>query len=502
MITSLSLKETAKALADNKVTAAELTQAYLDRIAQLNPALNAYLTVFTESALEEARASDERRANGKVLGMLDGIPIALKDNFSTKGQRTTAGSKILEHYEPLYDATVVRKLREAGAVILGKTNLDEFAMGSSTENSAYGPSKNPWDTNRVSGGSSGGSAVAVAADLCVAALGSDTGGSIRQPAGLCGIVGMKPTYGTVSRYGLLAMSSSLDQIGPMTKTVEDAAILYQAIAGDDQRDATTIKEFQVDLTALENDQTGLKGLRVGVPKEYFGPGLDPAVNEQVQAAINQLKELGAEIHEISLPHSALALAVYYIICPVEVASNLARYDGIRFGESIERTGGEVSLLDVYKKSRSNWLGSEVKRRIMLGTYVSSAGYYDAYYNQAMKVRTLITREFEEVFQTVDCLATPVSPTVAFPIGEKSGDPLAMYMADFDTVPVNPAGLPALTVPCGFVNNLPVGLQLIGPQLAEATILKVARVYEQSTDWHRQKPPIPTSRVEVNHSDVH
>ncbi len=488
-LTSLSIKEISELLKEGKTSAVEVTQAYLDRIDQLNPQLNVYITVLRNEALTAAKESDERRAAGQSLGVLDGIPLAVKDNMSTKGQRTTAGSKILENYQPLYDATVIKKLKTAGAIILGKTNMDEFAMGSSTENSAYGPSKNPWDTARVPGGSSGGSAVAVAANLCAGALGSDTGGSIRQPASLTGIVGLKPTYGTVSRYGLLAMASSLDQIGPMTKTVEDAKILYEAICGEDQYDSTVIKNLEIDLSQLDEDTTGLKGLRVGMPKEYFGEGMDSAVEQTVRAAIEKLQELGAEIKEVSLPSSPLALAAYYVICPVEVASNMARYDGIRYGESTEREQGNRNLLEVYKESRSHYLGEEVKRRIMLGTYASSAGYYDAYYNQAMKVRALIKKEFDDVFTDVDILATPVSPTTAFRIGEKSDDPLAMYLADINTVPVNPAGVPAISVPCGFVDGLPVGLQLIGPHLGEAVLFKAASRYQAATEWYRQRPKL-------------
>lgn len=491
-LTALTIKETAEGLATGQFTSEQVTQAYLDRIDELNPKLNAYLSVFRDTALVAARESDERRKSGKSRGVLDGVPIALKDNLSTQGQATTAGSKILENYQPLYDATVVRKLKEAGAVILGKTNLDEFAMGSSTENSAYGPSKNPWDTERVSGGSSGGSAVAVAADLCAGALGSDTGGSIRQPASLCGIVGLKPTYGAVSRYGLLAMASSLDQIGPMTKTVEDAAILLEAIAGEDQYDSTTIKDLSLHLLSMNQSSdtsTPLSGLRIGIPKEYFAEGIDPEVERTVREAIAELEQLGATIVPVSLPTSPLALAVYYVITPVEVASNMARYDGIRFGQSVEREAGTHSLLEVYTQSRAQYLGKEVKRRIMLGTYASSAGYYDAYYNQAMKVRALIKKEFETIFTQVDILATPVTPTPAFKIGEKSSDPLTMYLADINTVPVNPAGVPGLSVPCGFVNGLPVGLQLIGPHLGEAALLKAALAYEQVTEWHKQRPSI-------------
>jgi aspartyl-tRNA(Asn)/glutamyl-tRNA(Gln) amidotransferase subunit A len=489
--TSLTITQTADLLQRGEATSVAITQAYLDRIEQLNPSLNAYVTVFTDTALAEAEASDARRAAGASLGMLDGIPLALKDNLSTKGQRTTASSNILKDYKPLYDATAVKKLREAGAVILGKTNMDEFAMGGSTETSAFGPSKNPWDTSRVPGGSSGGSAVAVAANLCAGAIGSDTGGSIRQPAGLCGIVGMKPTYGSVSRYGLLAMASSLDQIGPMTKSVEDARLLYEALVGHDQYDATTLPNDARTPVKEKTFSNGLQGLRVGVPKEYFGEGMEAEVEQHVRAAIKQLADLGAEIIEVSLPTTPLALAAYYIICPVEVASNMSRYDGIRYGESLEREAGEHGLLQVYEQTRSQYLGDEVKRRIMLGTYTSSAGYYDAYYNKAMKVRALIKHEFEAVFTSVDVLATPVSPTVAFKLGEHTADPLAMYLADVNTVPVNPAGVPAISVPCGFVERegkqLPVGLQLIGDHLADQLIFDVAAAYEQVAGVQGKQP---------------
>lgn len=487
-LTTLSIAQTADLLAKGETTSTAVTEAYLKRIDELNPKLNAYLSVFHDTARAEAAASDERRQSGQTLGVLDGIPLALKDNLSTKGQATTAASKMLEDYQPLYDATAVRKLREAGAVILGKTNMDEFAMGSSTENSAYGLSRNPWDMERVPGGSSGGSAVAVAADLCAGALGSDTGGSIRQPASLCGIVGLKPTYGLVSRYGLLAMASSLDQIGPMTKTVEDAEILLTAIAGEDRFDATTLKNITMEFSQADAVPS-LEGICVGLPKEYFAEGLDPQVKETVREAVAQLEKLGATIKEVSLPSSPLALAAYYIICPVEVASNMARYDGIRYGASVEREAGDHTLLEVYKQTRSQYLGSEVKRRIMLGTYASSAGYYDAYYKKAMQVRSLIKKEFEDIFKEVDVLATPVAPTVAFKFGEKTSDPLAMYLEDVNTVPANPAGVPAISIPCGFVNGLPVGLQLIGSHLGEAMLMRVAKTYEQSTNWHTQKPKV-------------
>lgn len=481
LITSWSLIETAEQLAQGTVSSVQVTEAYLARIERLNPSLNAFLTVFQETALDQAKESDNRRTNGQVLGQLDGIPLALKDNISTVGQKTTAGSRLLENYEPLYDATVVRKLKAAGAVILGKTNLDEFAMGSSTENSAYGPSKNPWDLSRVPGGSSGGSAVAVAANLCVAALGSDTGGSIRQPASHCGVVGFKPSYGSVSRYGLLAMASSLDQIGPITKTVADATVLWSTIKGDDSFDSTTLPNDQYKSSQISNTPDGpnpvdLKNLKFGVPKEFFGEGINPEVKNLIEQSIEKLKTIGADIVEVSLPLTDSALAVYYVICPVEVASNMARYDGIRFGESLARGDQQAKLLSVYEVTRAKYLGEEVKRRIMLGTYASSAGYYDQYYNQAMKVRTLIKQEYDSVFKQVDFLITPTSPTTAFKLGEKTKDPLTMYLADVNTVPINIAGLPAITIPVALADGLPVGLQLIGQSQTDLNLLSVANKF--------------------------
>ncbi len=482
----LTIKETAALLAAGKTTAVEVTQAYLDRIDELNPKLNAYLTVFHDTALEQAKASDERRAAGKTLSMLDGIPIAIKDNYSTKGQRTTNASKYLENYLPLYDATAVRKLKEAGVVILGKTNMDDSAMGSSTETSSFGTTANPWDTSRVPGGSSGGSAAAVAADLCAGALGSDTFGSIRQPAGFTGIVGLKPTYGAISRYGLLAMSSSLDVVGPMTKSVEDAEIIFEALRGQDAYDATTLPDYQ----SVSRD---VKGMRIGIPKEFFIDGMDADVRAQIDAAIDQLKKLGAEIVEVSLPTVKYAVPAYYILCPVEVASNIARYDGIRFGESVEREQGNHTLLEVYKQTRAKYLGEEVRRRIMLGTYASSAGYYDAYYNKAMKVRALIKKEMDEVLKAVDCLVTPVSPSVAFTFGAKGDDPVAMYLEDIFTGPVNLAGVPALVSRAGFVERdgakLPVGVQFIGPDKGEGVLFALGKAYEAATNFNEAKPSL-------------
>lgn len=505
-LTALTIQESADLLAAGKATSLDLVEAYLGRIKAIDAKLNSFLAVWTDSARETAKAADTRRQAKKSMGPLDGIPIALKDNLSTKGQVTTAGSQILKDYRPLYSATVVRKLNAAGAIILGKTNLDEFAMGSSTENSAYGVTKNPWDMERVAGGSSGGSAAAVAADLCAGALGSDTGGSIRQPASFCGVVGFKPTYGAVSRYGLLAMASSFDQIGPLTKSVADARLLFDVIAGPDRfvGDGSLLQEKIRKKNNSTNQQEKKRTVpfSVGIPEEFFGAGLDPAVEKIVRAAIDQLKQLGATIKPVSLPHVPLALAVYYIIVPVEVASNLARYDGIRYGASIERqedhkrveqpteqTGhtSQSPLLEVYRQTRARYLGAEAKRRIMLGTYVSSAGYSEAYYHQALKVQSLIRQEFDKVFQEVDYLVTPVTPTPAFKIGAKAKDPLAMYLADINTVPVNVAGLPAISVPAGQVDGLPVGLQLIGPRLSDYALLDVAEAFEQTVA--KQKPNI-------------
>lgn len=444
-ITALTLTETIKALEEKQFSLEELDKAYLERIEKYNPELNAYLHVNKDS---------------------DKIPAAIKDVIVTKGISTTASSKILEGFIPPYDATVIQKLSTQGISIIGKTNNDEFAMGSSNENSAYEATKNPWYLNKVPGGSSGGSAVAVAADLCSFALGSDTGGSIRQPASLCGIVGFKPTYGTVSRYGLIAMASSLDQIGPMTKSVEDAALVLDWISGPDGMDANCSKKDS--LAPLQND---IKGLRVGVPKEYFGEGLDPKVKQTIETAIKKLEELGAEIVEVSLPHSQYAVAVYYILMSSEVSSNLARFDGIRFGKD------------------RNQFGAEVKRRIMLGTYSLSSGYYDDYYAQAAKVRTLIKQDFEKAYQMCDVIVGPVSPTPAWDLGAKTDDPLAMYLSDIYTIPANLAGIPGISIPCGFVERLPVGLHILGKFGDDLKVLQTAFAYEQATEWQKEKPKL-------------
>ncbi|MCL5410538.1 MAG: Asp-tRNA(Asn)/Glu-tRNA(Gln) amidotransferase subunit GatA [Patescibacteria group bacterium] len=458
-LNELTIKEASEKLAKKEITSVELTEAVFNRIDKVESKVGAYITLCKEKALEMARASDERRKNNKILSEIDGIPIAVKDLFLTKGVRTTAASKILEDFLPINESTPTKKLWEAGAVLIGKTNLDQFAMGSSTETSAYKTSKefdsttrNPWNLENVPGGSSGGSAAAVAADECIAAIGTDTGGSIRQPASFCGITGLKPTYGRVSRFGVIAMASSLDQVGPMTKTVEDSAILLKYLSGWDKYDSTSSKKDVPDYAKSIN--RNIKGLKIGIPKEFFGEGLDPKVNKVIEEAVEQLKSLGAEVVDISLPTAKYALAVYYILMPAEVSSNLARFDGIRYGHStIKKQDASNSqiLEEVYSKSRAEGFGSEAKRRIMLGSYVLSAGYYDAYYKKAQKVRTLVKKEFDQVFSKVDLIVTPVTPTPAFKFGEKVSDPLSMYLSDVMTVPANPAGLPAISIPAGFTD---------------------------------------------------
>jgi aspartyl-tRNA(Asn)/glutamyl-tRNA(Gln) amidotransferase subunit A len=461
----------------------ELTRSLLERIESVDSLVHAFVTVTADLAMAQAREADARRAAGEDNPFL-GVPMALKDVISTRGVRTTCSSKMLEEFVPVYDSYVAERLRALGAVLVGKTNMDEFAMGSSTENSAFFTTLNPWDLARVPGGSSGGSAAAVAADEAIFALGSDTGGSIRQPASLCGIVGMKPTYGAVSRFGLVAFASSLDQIGPMTKDVTDCALLLNAITGHDRRDSTSLSFNPPDYTrALTPD---LKGVRVGIPVEYFAEGIDPEVERLVRAAIARMQELGAEIGEVSLPHTEYGLASYYIIAPAECSSNLARYDGVKYGYSAPDAN---SLWDGYFKTRERGFGPEVKRRIMLGTYALSSGYYDAYYLKAQKVRTLIKRDFDEAFERFDLLVAPTSPTVAFKVGERTDDPLAMYASDVCTIPVNLAGLPGVSVPCGFSQDLPVGLQLIAKPLGEEMLLRGAYAYEQSTEWRSRKPQL-------------
>ncbi len=470
----LTINEANKLLEKKQITSVELTQSVLDRIDQTDSVIRAYITVTADLALEQARRVDEKIQKGEKLSPLAGIPIAVKDNICTKGIRTTCASRILENFTPPYDATVVQKLKAADAVIVGKANLDEFAMGSSTENSAFFVTCNPRDTDRVPGGSSGGSAAAVAADSAIAALGSDTGGSVRLPASFCGVVGLKPTYGRVSRYGLVAFASSLDQIGPLTKDVTDCAILMNCIAGYDRFDSTSLPNGVPDYTkALVPD---VKGLRVGVPKEYFVAGIQPGVEKAVRGAIDKLAALGAEVGEVSMPHTKYALAAYYIIAPAEASANLARYDGIKYGYSVT---GAADMLDGYFKTREQGFGPEVKRRIMLGTYALSSGYYDAYYLKAERVRTLIKEDFDRAYEKFDVLVAPTAPTVAFKIGERIADPLAMYLTDVFTLTANPAGIPAIVIPCGEVEGLPVGLQIFGKSLAEETLLQVSFAYEQA-----------------------
>ena len=481
---ALTIHEAAELLRRREITSLELTESVLHRIQETEPHLNAFITITADLALAQARQADERLERGEAHP-LTGVPAAIKDIICTKGVRTTCGSHMLENYIPPYDATAIERLRRVGMVMVGKTNMDEFAMGSSGENSAFGPTHNPWDLERVPGGSSSGSAAAVAAQQCIYSLGSDTGGSIRQPAALCGVVGFKPTYGRVSRYGLVAFASSLDQIGPITKDVRDAALVLGVIAGHDPLDSTSAPVAVPDYTAaLVPD---LKGVRVGVPKEYLGEGLDKGSREAVMAAIGVLQELGAEVDwEVSLPTTPYALACYYIIAPSEASANLARYDGVKYGFSY--TEG-ASMWENMEKTRQYGFGMEVKRRIMLGAYALSAGYYDAYYLKALRVRTLICREFEAAFQSHDVLVTPVSPSPAFRLGEKVHDPLQMYLSDIFTIPINIAGLPAISVPCGFSQGLPVGLQIIGRPFEEATVLRVAYAYEQATPWHNRRPPL-------------
>jgi aspartyl-tRNA(Asn)/glutamyl-tRNA(Gln) amidotransferase subunit A len=484
-ISSLTLTELRQALRNGETTSVLVTEALLSRITALDNDIKSYITINDEIALEESAAADERLDRNEP-GSLLGIPIAVKDIICTKGIETTAGSRILDGFIPPYDAFVVNRLKEAGAIIIGKTNTDEFAMGSSTENSAFFTTRNPWDLSRVPGGSSGGSAAAVSAGLAYAALGTDTGGSVRQPASFCGLVGLRPTYGRVSRWGVVAFASSLDQVGPIGRNVADCTALFQAIAGNDKRDSTSL---DVPVPDYEAGLTGdISNLRIGIPKEYYIGGIEADVRAAVDQAVERLATMGADIIEISLPHTEYALPVYYIIAPAEASANLARYDGIRYGPRIE--GGD--LLESYRKSRALF-GPEAKRRIMLGTYALSAGYYDAYYGRALKVRTLIQNDFLRAFEKVDIIATPTSPTTAFKVGERVDDPLNMYLADIFTLSVNLSTCCGLSVPCGFDNQgLPVGLQLIGNTLQESTILNAAYAYEQGTSWHRVRPSLVTN----------
>lgn len=480
----LTAHEAHDLLKTRQVSSLELTKAALERINQVNDKVKAIVTVSEELALQRARQADEALATGKD-GALLGVPCLIKDNMCTKGVRTTCSSRMLENFVPPYNATVVERLNSHGMVMLGKANMDEFAMGSSTENSAFFPTRNPWDLDRVPGGSSGGSAAAVAADEAFYALGSDTGGSIRQPAGFCNVVGLKPTYGRVSRFGLVAFASSLDQIGPLTKDVTDCALVMNAIAGYDPKDSTSVDRPVPDYTrALIPD---LRGLKLGVPREYLVEGMQPEVKEAIYAAVKTLEGLGATVdREVSLPHTKYALAVYYIIAPSEASANLARYDGVKYGFSYENP---ASMWDALEKTRQFGFGPEVKRRIMLGTYALSAGYYEAYYLKAQKVRTLIRREFQQAFEKYDALITPTSPTVPFKIGEKTADPVQMYLSDVCTLPINIAGIPGLSVPAGLPNGLPVGMQILGPHFSEEVLFRIAYAYEQATEWHKRKPPL-------------
>ncbi|CAK0747343.1 Glutamyl-tRNA(Gln) amidotransferase subunit A [Gammaproteobacteria bacterium] len=471
----------AAGLSRRAFSSVELTQYFLDRIQAYNPVLNAFISVTSEQALDQARAADRRLALGET-GPLLGIPIAHKDIFCTQGVLTSCGSRMLHNFVAPYDATVVARLKQAGAVMLGKTNMDEFAMGSSNETSHYGPVRNPWDRQRVPGGSSGGSAAAVAAGLAVAATATDTGGSIRQPAALCGLTGLKPTYGRVSRYGMIAFASSLDQGGPLARSAEDAAILLQGMAGFDVRDSTSVDQPVPDYRA-GFDQP-LTGLRVGLPAEYFGAGLDPGVAASIEAAVDELKRLGARMFPLSLPNTGLAVPAYYVLAPAECSSNLARFDGVRFGHRCDQP---ADLLDLYRRSRAEGFGSEVKRRIMIGTYVLSTGYYDAYYLKAQRLRRLIAEDFRRAFESVDVILGPTSPTTAFRLGERTQDPVTMYLSDIYTIAVNLAGVPALSLPVGPVDGLPVGLQLIGHYFDEGRLLQVAHRLQQVTHWHQAMP---------------
>ncbi len=481
----LSIVELSNLIKNCEIKPSEVVESFVSRAKTHDKHIKAYVTDLSESAIEEAKKLDERISDLDTVPDLFGIPLAIKDNISTKGIKTTCSSKILENYVPPFDATVIEKLKQEGYIITGKTNLDEFAMGSSTENSAFFTTKNPWDLERVPGGSSGGSAAAVAAGFVPAALGSDTGGSIRQPAAFCGIVGLKPTYGRVSRYGLVAFASSLDQIGPMTRYVEDAALLMNVISGYDRRDSTSVPEDVPDfLSEIKKD---VKGLKVGLPKEFFIEGLDSKVKEIVIDAIKLLKKEGIIVEEISLPHTKYAIEAYYIIAPSEASSNLARYDGVRYGY---RAAEYTDLEDMYSKTRDEGFGAEVKRRIMLGTYSLSSGYYDAYYLKAQKVRTLIYKDYMEAFKNVDVILTPTTPDVSFKIGEKTQDPIQMYLSDIFTVSVNLATVPAISIPCGFKDGLPVGLQIVGKPFDESTILRLAYRYQQITDYHKKFPSLP------------
>ncbi|KAA0692407.1 Asp-tRNA(Asn)/Glu-tRNA(Gln) amidotransferase subunit GatA [Halopseudomonas laoshanensis] len=476
-----TLAQLSQALHSKTISSVELTEHYLKRIEQFDGALNSFITVAPELALSQAKAADQRLADGTATA-LTGIPLAHKDLFCTQGLRTSCGSKMLDNFVAPYESTVTARFIEAGAVTLGKTNMDEFAMGSSTESSFYGPTRNPWNTEHVPGGSSGGSAAAVAARLCAAATGTDTGGSIRQPAGFTALTGLKPTYGRVSRWGMIAYASSLDQGGPMARTAEDCALMMQVMAGFDSQDSTSVDQPVADYSASLNDS--LKGLRIGLPKEYFASGLDAATADAIQAAVKQFQALGAEVKEISLPNAELAIPAYYVIAPAEASSNLSRFDGVRFGYRCEHP---ADLTDLYKRSRGEGFGAEVKRRIMVGAYALSAGYYDAYYLQAQKIRRLIKNDFMAAYEQVDVILCPTSPTPAFKIGEKIDDPVSLYLTDIYTITANLAGVPGIALPAGFANGLPLGMQLLGPYFSEARLLNIAHQYQQVTDWHSRTP---------------
>jgi aspartyl-tRNA(Asn)/glutamyl-tRNA(Gln) amidotransferase subunit A len=476
----LTIVQAGKLMAEGKLTSRQLTEDCLKTIESQNEKLNALLSV-SETALKEADKIDAMRANGEDLPPLAGIPIVTKDNIAVQGWEVTAGSRILEGYHASYDATVVSRLKDAGAILLGRSNMDEFAMGSSGETSHYGPTRNPWDADKVPGGSSSGSCAAVAAGMVSAALGTDTGGSIRQPAALCGVTGLKPTYGRVSRYGLIALASSLDQIGPIARTAEDAAFLLQAIEGSDGKDATTAPGAEIFIPQLA--QMDMKGLRVGIPKEYFLPGMDKNIEAAVRAAVAVLEKGGAQVEEISLPHTPYALATYYVLMPAEASSNLGRFDGVRYGYS---SSGE-NLIASYGRTRGEGFGDEAKRRIMLGTFALSSGYYDQYYSQALKARTLIKQDFDDAFKRVDLIVSPTSPTLAWKIGEKFNDPLTMYLSDIYTISANLATIPGLSLPCGFQDGLPIGLQLLAKPFNEQALLRAGMYYQSVTDWHRRTP---------------
>lgn len=482
-LTQLSIREAHELLTTRKIASVELTQAMLQRIREIDPKIKSYVTVSEELALEQAKKADERIAKGENVTPLTGIPFSMKDCISTRGVRTTCSSTILENYIPQYNATVTNRLADAGAVLLGKTNMDEFGMGSSCENSAFFNTHNPWDLERVPGGSSGGSAAAMSAGLATFTIGEDTGGSVRMPAGFCNVTGIKPTYGRVSRYGLIALVSSFDSIGPMTRNAYDCATVLEHIAGHDPHDSTTYQSPVPNYTA--NIDKPVKGMKLGIPKEYFVAGMEVGVESALQEAIRTYKKLGMEIHEVSLPHTKYGLPVYYLLLFAEASANLARMDGTRFGLSVSE--GAKDVIDIYLNTRHKGFGDEVKRRIMLGAYALSAGYYDAYYLKAQKVRTLLRQDFESAFASVDVLLAPTCPTTAFKLGEKTSDPLEMYLSDIYVVATNPAGVPAIALPAGFSNNMPVGMQLIGKHLDESTLFQVAHAYQQVTDWHKQTP---------------